>query len=77
MFDINKFISKYITKRDKSLFLNDIESNRQQLEEVIRDKRVCVIGGAGSIGSSFIKALLPFRPSSLVVIDLSENSLVN
>ncbi|HOG41848.1 MAG TPA: polysaccharide biosynthesis protein [Bacteroidales bacterium] len=76
MFDINKFISKYITKRDKSLFLNDIESNRQQLEEVIRDKRVCVIGGAGSIGSSFIKALLPFRPSSLVVIDLSENSLV-
>ena len=76
MFDITKFISKHITKRDKSLFINDIESNRLQLEEEIRDKRVCVIGGAGSIGSSFIKALLPFRPSSLVVIDLSENGLV-
>ncbi|NLX40885.1 MAG: polysaccharide biosynthesis protein [Bacteroidales bacterium] len=76
MFDINKFISKYITKRDKSLFIKDIEANRHQLEEAIRDKRVCVIGGAGSIGSSFIKALLPFRPSSLVVIDLSENGLV-
>jgi FlaA1/EpsC-like NDP-sugar epimerase len=76
MFDINKFISKHITKRDKSLFIKDIEANRHQLEEAIRDKRVCVIGGAGSIGSSFIKALLPFRPSSLVVIDLSENGLV-
>lgn len=76
MFDINKFISKQITKRDKSLFLEDIESNRPRLEEAISGKRVCVIGGAGSIGSSFIKALLPFKPSSLVVVDLSENGLV-
>ncbi len=76
MFDINQFISKHITKRDKSLFIKDIDANKRQLEESIRDKKVCVIGGAGSIGSSFIKALLPFRPSSLVVIDLSENGLV-
>ena len=34
-----------------------------------------VIGGAGSIGSSYIRALLPFEPSKLVVIDLSENGL--
>ena len=34
-----------------------------------------VIGGAGSIGSSFIKALLPFNPSKLVVVDLNENGL--
>jgi FlaA1/EpsC-like NDP-sugar epimerase len=34
-----------------------------------------VIGGAGSIGSSFISALLPFKPSKLVVIDLNENGL--
>ena len=36
---------------------------------------VCVIGGAGSIGSSFIKAVLPFKPSKLIVIDLNENGL--
>ena len=34
-----------------------------------------VIGGAGSIGSSFIKALLPFGPASLVVVDYNENAL--
>ncbi len=34
-----------------------------------------VIGGAGSIGSSFIKALLPFKPKSLIVVDTNENAL--
>lgn len=34
-----------------------------------------MIGGAGSIGSSFIKALLVFRPAALVVVDTNENAL--
>ena len=34
-----------------------------------------VIGGAGSIGSSFIKAMLPFKPEALVVVDTNENAL--
>ena len=34
-----------------------------------------MIGGAGTIGSSFIKSLLPFQPASLVVVDYSENGL--
>ena len=34
-----------------------------------------MIGGAGSIGSQFIKALLEYRPASLVVVDSSENGL--
>ncbi len=33
-----------------------------------------VIGGAGSIGSSFIKAILTFRPAELVVVDINENA---
>lgn len=33
------------------------------------------IGGAGSIGSSFVKAILSFRPASLVVVDTNENAL--
>ncbi len=37
------------------MFAADIESNREKLEE-IKGKKVCVIGGAGSIGSGFIKA---------------------
>ena len=31
--------------------------------------------GAGSIGSSFIKAVLRFEPASVVVVDLNENGL--
>ena len=57
------------------MFSPDIETNRGELTEKIEGKTVLVIGGAGSIGSSFIKALLPFRPAALVVVDTNENAL--
>lgn len=76
MFNLNKFISDSITMRSVSLFMVDIETNKEELKREIEDKSVCVIGGAGSIGSSFIKAILPFKPSKLIVIDLNENGLV-
>lgn len=75
MFELNSFIAKYVTKRPKSMFLSDIENNREKLTEKIAGKTVLVIGGAGSIGSSFIKAVLPFKPKSLVVVDINENAL--
>ena len=75
MTDLNRFISKYVTKRDTSMFICDIESNREKLTEKISGKTVLVIGGAGSIGSSYIKAILPFKPKSLVVVDINENAL--
>lgn len=57
------------------MFLKDIEGNKEKLTEKIKDKSVLVIGGAGSIGSSYIRAVLPFRPKSLVVVDINENAL--
>ncbi len=75
MVNIHDFISRYVTGREESLFLHDIEANSEALTKEISGKRVLVIGGAGSIGSSFIKAVLPFRPSQLVVVDLNENGL--
>lgn len=75
MFDLNDFISQYVILREKSMFIEDIKSNREQLSKRIKDRSVLVIGGAGSIGSSFIKAILPFRPASLVVVDINENGL--
>lgn len=75
MFNLERFINTYVTKRDYSLFLPDIEANKEELSRKISDKSVLVIGGAGSIGSSFIKALLPFKPQSLVVVDTNENAL--
>ncbi|MCR4639500.1 polysaccharide biosynthesis protein [Ruminococcus sp.] len=75
MFELSSFISKYVTKRPESMFLGDIEGNRSRLTEKIKDKSVLVIGGAGSIGSSYIKAILPFKPKTLVVVDINENAL--
>ncbi len=75
MFNKSQFISDNVTFRKESMFLADIEANRDRLSTEIKDRSVCVIGGAGSIGSSFIKAVLPFKPSKLVVIDLNENGL--
>ena len=75
MFDLNHFISEYVTKRQKSMFLDDIENKREEISKKIKDKSVLVIGGAGSIGSSFIKAILPYEPKSLVVADINENAL--
>lgn len=75
MFDLNKFIGQHVTRRSQSMFLNDIENNREKLIEKIEGKSVLVIGGAGSIGSSFIKAILPFKPATLVVADYNENAL--
>ena len=75
MFDLNQFISKEITRRPQSMFLRDIEANRSELRQKIEGKTALVIGGAGSIGSSFVRAMLPFKPSKLVVVDINENAL--
>ncbi len=75
MFNLDKFIADSVTFRPVSMFAADIEANKETLTKEIKDKKVCVIGGAGSIGSSFIKAVLRFEPASVVVVDLNENGL--
>lgn len=75
MFNLNNFIKRYVTKRIDSMFIQDIEINKLELSKKIDGKSILVIGGAGSIGSSFIKAVLPFKPETLVVVDINENAL--
>lgn len=75
MINIDKFICKHITLRPISMFASDISCHKEELSKELKGKKVLVIGGAGSIGASYIRAVLPFRPSKLVVIDLSENGL--
>ena len=74
-FSISQFIKDHITGRQQSYFAEDISKNAKKLSEEIKGKKVLVIGGAGTIGSSFVKAILPFEPSSLIVVDYSENGL--
>ena len=75
MINLDQFVNQYVTKRPVSMFLPDIKANRETLSQKVEGKTVLVIGGAGSIGSSFIKAILSFRPSALVVVDINENAL--
>ena len=75
LFNLEKFINEKVTKRTESMFLNDIKFYDSSLKEKTEDKSVLVIGGAGSIGSSFIRALLKYVPKSLVVVDTNENAL--
>lgn len=75
LIDIPAFIDTHITKRQESLFTNDINDNKSALSKQIKGKSVLVIGGAGTIGSSYIKAILPFLPRKLTVVDYSENGL--
>lgn len=75
MFELKNFISKFVTCRKNSMFTRDLEIATSLLSKRISKKSILVIGGAGSIGSSFIKAILPFKPASLVVVDTNENAL--
>ena len=75
MFNLSKFIGDHVTGRPISMFEADIQANKEILTAEIKGKKVCVIGGAGSIGSSFIKAVLRFEPASVVVVDPNENGL--
>lgn len=75
MISLDDFIKKHVVMRQKSMFIDDILDNYEALLNKIEGKSVLVIGGAGSIGSSFIKAILPFRPSTLIVVDINENAL--
>jgi FlaA1/EpsC-like NDP-sugar epimerase len=74
-FYLKDFIASYVTERQESLFEKDIRLNHQAISQAISGSSVLVIGGAGTIGSSFIKALLPFEPASLTVVDTDENGL--
>ncbi len=73
--ELSQFIEQYITKRSESLLKADFDKYRLALEERINYKKVLVIGGAGTIGSSYIKAILKFKVAKLVVVDINENGL--
>lgn len=54
MFNLDKFIADSVTFRPVSMFVPDIEANRETLTKEIKGKKVCVIGGAGSFGPPLV-----------------------
>lgn len=62
--------------RQKELFTEDINSNKEQLKEIVSNSRFLVIGGAGSIGQAVTKEIFKRQPKKLHVVDISENNMV-
>lgn len=73
--DLDHFIAQHITRRPASLFEKDLLERHEMLKNRIKGRSVLVVGGAGTIGSSFIKAILPYQPARLFVVDINENGL--
>ena len=73
---MNPFYEKIITEREESCFKKDVEKNFNAIVKMVSGRRIAVVGAAGSIGSSVVKTILRFSPRALVLIDLSENNLV-
>ncbi|MDA7682033.1 UDP-N-acetylglucosamine 4,6-dehydratase [Verrucomicrobiales bacterium] len=74
-FKLSEFIDQNVTFRSESMFKEDLHNNNSQLNDQINNQSVLVIGGAGTIGSSFIKELIKYEPRKLIVVDTNENSL--
>jgi FlaA1/EpsC-like NDP-sugar epimerase len=75
IFNVENFIANSITKRKESFFEADIKNNFQKLTQEIEGKSILVIGGAGTIGSSYVKAILHFKPAVVYIVDTNENGL--
>jgi FlaA1/EpsC-like NDP-sugar epimerase len=56
-------------------FNKSISNHQILLNANILDRNILVIGGAGTIGSSYIKQILKYKPSKLTVVDINENGL--
>ena len=75
-FDIEKFVRKYMTKRPESLLAADFAKYSAEMHAAIDGKKMLVVGGAGTIGSNYVKAALrSFKPAAMYVVDIDENQL--
>ena len=61
--------------KPKIQFDSDISNNEFILNKALKSKNVLVIGGAGTIGSNYLKQILKFKPSKITVVDFNENGL--
>jgi len=64
-----------ILSHSSSRFASDVQRFERELLGAVKGRRVLVVGGGGSIGSSTVALLAELGPACLHVVDLSENYL--
>ena len=62
--------------REQQLFEDDVCACEEELSEIISRSSFLVIGAAGSIGQAVTKEIFKRDPSTLHVVDFSENNMV-
>jgi FlaA1/EpsC-like NDP-sugar epimerase len=70
----DRFDSK-IVGRSASHFADDMQASQTKIADALQGRRILVVGGGGSIGSSTTRLLLRYSPAAVHVIDHSENYL--
>ena len=73
--DISRLLSKRVRNIATNPFVVDLKNQNLFLSSKIKNKNILVIGGAGTIGSHYIKQILKFKPSKVTVVDINENGL--
>jgi UDP-N-acetylglucosamine 4,6-dehydratase len=66
----------YMIGREKSLFYPDIVEHEQEIENIVKNSKFLVVGGAGSIGQAVVREIFKRGAKKLDVVDISENNLV-
>ena len=62
-------------KYKKISFDKEIALSKNILSNKICNQNILIIGGAGTIGSSYVKQILKYKPSKITVVDINENGL--
>jgi nucleoside-diphosphate-sugar epimerase len=73
--NINNLLSNRVRNIKKNPFIYDLEKQGEFINSKIKQKKILIIGGAGTIGSNYIKQILKYKPSKLCVVDINENGL--
>jgi FlaA1/EpsC-like NDP-sugar epimerase len=65
-----------IIGRKQNLFLEDFNTNKNEIEREIKKSSFLIIGAAGSIGQAVSFEIFKRKPKKIHLIDISENNMV-
>ncbi len=62
-------------KHNKKEVSKDSRGNEESSENIFKNKKILVTGGAGSIGTCLVRELLKFNPEVIRILDIDESAL--